>query len=150
MLYNYRKNGKSVEARMKKEDKHTHEELKKTIFGHTRRTISKIIHAEQNVRAKKFRSKMNGPKISKVDNKRKTCEIKGDILKELQQEADNGNTSRCTCMCWLCDKIDESGTRKIQCDKCFVWFHITCTGVLNMKQHLLRNTFIWVCRKCGQ
>ena len=38
---------------------------------------------------------MNGPKISKVDNKRKTCEIKGDILKELQQEADNGNTSRC-------------------------------------------------------
>ncbi len=69
MMYNYRKNGKSVEVRMKKEDRHTHEELRKTIFGHTR-TINKIINAAQASRAKKVKNIMKGKIRSKAGKNR--------------------------------------------------------------------------------
>ncbi|XP_033638883.1 uncharacterized protein LOC117299455 isoform X2 [Asterias rubens] len=121
MMYNYRKNGKSVEVRIKKEDRHTHEQLRKTIFGHTSRTINKIIHADQDKRTKKVTNVMKGKIRSKAGKKRKTCESKKQEVQDVKV-VDHGNLS----ICWLCDRIDKCGTRKMQCDKCCVWFHTSC------------------------
>ena len=142
MMYNYGNNGNSIEQRMSKKDRQIHEELKKTTFGHTRRCIINVIHVRGNMTASKMRRKKeNVQKISKGG--KKVCEIREEEVKELQTESDDGN------VCWLCDQIDEFGRRKIQCDKCCVWFHTTCTGMLNMKEHLISKTFTWVCCKCG-
>ena len=144
MMYNYRKNRTSVEQRMQKIDRQVHEQLQKTIFGHTRRTISKIINVKPTKSINQMSIKyQTGQKISKVDDgKISSCRIPEEIVNNLQRD-DSGNA------CWLCDKVDGSGTRQIECDKCCIWFHINCTHILTLTQLLNSDTFCWICCKCG-
>ena len=52
-------------------------------------------------------------------------------------------------ICWICNKVNRScNKRQIQCEKCKVWFHLSCTRSMN--DALMNKAASWICCKCGQ
>ena len=56
-----------------------------------------------------------------------------------------------TTKCWICDDTNWSSNKKeLQCDKCIVWFHLSCTSIMDIKGVLMKRNASWICCKCGQ
>ena len=164
MKYNYRKNGKVIECRMSDRDRKIQEKMQKNVYCHTKRTFIKVIKKMDEtgrtgnvINRKSESSKDHVMRYVKRGRKQRchvstteSCKIKNS-KEQMQSMKDNVKEQYCVGnfvnMCWICD--ESYNERQMQCEKCEVFFHLSCSRLRNMKEVLMMERASWICCKCG-
>jgi exonuclease III len=78
------------------------------------------------------------------------CEMIDDqTYKLLGESEENWYCSICAANCGMCDRKVRNKDPAIQCDKCNLWIHNSCSLVMDQEYKTLQNTdCIWICPRC--